>query len=47
MMKLHDLTIKQFLNKTASNEAMPAGGSTLALCAALAAALAQMVAMPT
>ena len=47
MMKLHDLTIKQFLNKTASNEAMPAGGSTLALCAALAAALAQMVAKLT
>jgi formiminotetrahydrofolate cyclodeaminase len=42
-MKLHDLTIKQFIEKTASNEAMPAGGSTLALCAALAAALAEMV----
>ena len=35
-MKLHDLSIKQFIEKTASNEAMPAGGSTLALCAALA-----------
>ena len=43
-MKLHDLSIKQFIEKTASNEAMPAGGSTLALCAALAAALAEMVA---
>lgn len=42
-MKLHDLSIKQFIEKTASNEAMPAGGSTLALCAALAAALAEMV----
>ena len=46
-MKLHDLSIKQFIEKTASNEAMPAGGSTLALCAALAAALAEMVAKLT
>ena len=46
-MKLHDLSIKQFIEKTASNEVMPAGGSTLALCAALAAALAEMVAKLT
>ena len=46
-MKLHDLSIKQFIEKTASKEAMPAGGSTLALCAALAAALAEMVAKLT
>src|SRR5690554_2592222 len=46
-MKLQDLTIKQFLEKTASEEAMPAGGSALALCAALAAALAEMVAKLT
>ena len=46
-MKLHDLSIKQFIEKTASNEAMPAGGSTLALCAALAAAIAEMVAKLT
>lgn len=46
-MKLYDLSIIQFIEKTASNEAMPAGGSTLALCAALAAALAEMVAKLT
>ena len=46
-MKLQDLTIKQFIEKTASNKVMPAGGSTLALCAALATALAEMVAKLT
>lgn len=46
-MKLQDLTIKQFIDKTASNKAMPAGGSSLALCAALAAAIAEMVAKLT
>src|SRR5690554_4150156 len=43
-MKLYDLTIKQFLDKTASSEPMPAGGSALALCAALAASITEMVA---
>ena len=46
-MKLQDLTIKQFLEKTASDEAMPAGGSTIALCAALSAAISEMVAKLT
>lgn len=44
LMKLYDLTIKQFLDKTASSEPMPAGGSALALCAALAASITEMVA---
>lgn len=42
-MKLNDLTIKQYLEKTASSEAMPAGGCTIALCAALASALTEMI----
>lgn len=47
MMKLQDSTIKEYIDKTASNESMPAGGSGVALCAALAAALAEMVAKIT
>ena len=43
-MKLQDLTLKQFLEKTAANEAVPGGGSSAALNAAIAAALAEMVA---
>lgn len=43
-MKLQDLTIKQFLEKTAANEAVPGGGSSAALSAAIATALAEMVA---
>jgi formiminotetrahydrofolate cyclodeaminase len=44
MMKLQDLTIKQFLDKTAANEAVPGGGSNAALNAAMATALTEMVA---
>ena len=43
-MKLQDLTLKQFLEKTAANEALPGGGSSAALSAALATALTEMVA---
>ncbi len=43
-MKLQDLTIKQFLEKTAANEAVPGGGSSAALSAAIATALTEMVA---
>jgi formiminotetrahydrofolate cyclodeaminase len=43
-MKLQDLTIKQFLEKTAANEAVPGGGSNAALNAAMATALTEMVA---
>lgn len=43
-MKLQDLTLKQFLEKTAANEAVPGGGSSAALNAAIATALAEMVA---
>lgn len=44
MKKLQDLTLKEFLEKTAANEAVPGGGSTAALTAAIAAALGEMVA---
>ncbi|MBK5195609.1 MAG: cyclodeaminase/cyclohydrolase family protein [Proteiniphilum sp.] len=43
-MKLQDLTLKEFLEKTAANEAVPGGGSSSALNAAIASALAEMVA---
>ncbi|MCE5178599.1 MAG: cyclodeaminase/cyclohydrolase family protein [Porphyromonadaceae bacterium] len=43
-MKLQDLTLKQFLEKTAANEAVPGGGSSAALSAAIATALTEMVA---
>ena len=42
-MKLADLTIAAFLEKTASNEPVPGGGSVAALNAALATALGIMV----
>jgi formiminotetrahydrofolate cyclodeaminase len=41
---LTDLTIREFLKKTASGDPVPGGGSTAALNAALAAALTEMVA---
>lgn len=43
-MKLQDLTLKQFLEKTASNEPVPGGGSVSALNGAIATALAEMLA---
>lgn len=43
-MKLADLTVIEFLNKTAGNDPVPGGGSISALNGALAAALAEMVA---
>lgn len=42
-MKLQDLTIKEFLEKTYGKEPVPGGGSVSALCGALAASLAEMV----
>ena len=42
-MKLQDLTIKEFLEKTYGSEPVPGGGSVSALCGALAASLAEMV----
>ena len=41
---LVDLTVKDFLKKTASNEPAPGGGSIAALNAAIAASLTEMVA---
>ena len=43
-MKLQDLTLKEFLEKTASNEAIPGGGCSAALLAAISTALTEMVA---
>ncbi|RNC65323.1 cyclodeaminase/cyclohydrolase family protein [Proteiniphilum sp. X52] len=43
-MKLQDLTLKGFLEKTAANEALPGGGSSSALNAAIASALTGMMA---
>lgn len=43
-MKLQDLLLKEFLEKTASNEPVPGGGSSAALNAAIATALTEMVA---
>lgn len=42
-MKLRDLTIKEFLEKTYGKDPVPGGGSVSALCGSLAAALAEMV----
>ena len=42
-----DLTIKEFLEKTASGSPVPGGGSVAALSAALAASLTEMVAKLT
>ena len=42
-MKLQDLTIKEFLEKTYGKDPVPGGGSVSALCGALAASLAEMV----
>ncbi|MDH6356643.1 cyclodeaminase/cyclohydrolase family protein [Parabacteroides sp. PF5-9] len=41
---LADLSIKQFLAETAANTPVPGGGSTAALCGAIATALTEMVA---
>lgn len=46
-MTLGDLTVKEFLAKTASNAAVPGGGSVAALSAAIAASLSEMVASLT
>ena len=43
-MKLADLTLKDFLSKTASKSPVPGGGSVAALSASLAASLSEMVA---
>lgn len=43
-MRLQDLTLKQFLEKTSANEAIPGGGSSSALNAAIASALTGMMA---
>ncbi len=43
-MKLQDLTLKQFLEKTAGNEPVPGGGSISALNGAIASALSEMLA---
>lgn len=42
-MKLSDLTVTAFLEKTASNEPVPGGGSVAAVCGAIATALGTMV----
>jgi formiminotetrahydrofolate cyclodeaminase len=44
---LANLTIKEYLEKTASNTAVPGGGSGAALSAAVAASLVEMVAILT
>ncbi len=43
-MKLQDLTLKAFLERTAANKAVPGGGSSAALSASIATALTEMVA---
>ncbi len=40
---LVDLTVREFLERVASGDAVPGGGSIAALCAAVAAGLAEMV----
>ena len=47
MNKLIDLKVNEFLSVTAGNNPVPGGGSVSALCAALSAALGQMVAQLT
>lgn len=42
-MKLQDLTLKEFLEKTCGKDPVPGGGSVSALCGALAASLGEMV----
>lgn len=42
-MKLQDLTLKEFLEKTYGKDPVPGGGSISALCGALAASLGEMV----
>lgn len=42
-MKLQDLTIKEFLEKTYGKDPVPGGGSVSALCGSLAASLGEMV----
>ena len=42
-MKLQDLIIKEFLEKTYGKDPVPGGGSVSALCGALAASLGEMV----
>ena len=42
-MKLQDLTIKEFLEKTYGKDPVPGGGSVSALCGALAVSLGEMV----
>ena len=42
-MKLQDLTVKQFLEKTAGNEPVPGGGSVSALNGAISSSLVQML----
>ena len=42
-MKLQNLTIKEFLEKTYGKDPVPGGGSVSALCGALAASLGEMV----
>jgi methenyltetrahydrofolate cyclohydrolase len=44
---LVDLTVREFLERVASGDPVPGGGSIAALCAALAAGLAEMVARLT
>ncbi len=44
IMKLQDLTLKQFLEKTAGNEPVPGGGSISALNGAIASELNEMLA---
>ncbi len=43
-MKLQDLTLKQFIEKVAANEAVPGGGSCAAQSAAIGTALIEMMA---
>lgn len=42
-MKLQDLNLKEFLDKTRGKDPVPGGGSISALCGALAASLGEMV----
>ena len=44
---LADMSIKEFLDKTASSDPAPGGGSIAALCGAAACALSSMVAALT